>query len=79
MQLNVASLTGLFPSSLAEKYINDQCVTAFGSDIHGLDNSYKKFARVMKGWGPQAEGIMEKTREFFKEDRRQGKTPEKGI
>lgn len=61
LQLNVASLTKLIPSQAVKRYIKEGCVTALGSDIHGLHNSYRDYARAMKRWGLQAERIMEKT------------------
>ena len=65
MQLNVASIAKLRPSNSVKKYIEEHNVAAFGSDIHGLHNSYNDFTRSMKKWGAQAERIMENTRKLL--------------
>lgn len=65
MQLNVSSSAKLRPSNSVKRYIEEYNVTAFGSDIHGLHNSYNDFTRSMKKWGVQAERIMEKTRKLL--------------
>ena len=61
LQLNAASLAKLVSSGRIKGYINGHHVAAFGSDIHGLRNHYKAFARAMKKWGPEAERVMELT------------------
>jgi protein-tyrosine phosphatase len=70
VQLNVASTAKLFPSSIISKCMKQQCVAAYGSDIHGLHNCYQAFTKSMKKWGEGAELVMEKTRKLIvsKED-----------
>lgn len=67
IQLNVSSTVHLFPSRFVKKCMKQNNVAAFGSDIHGLHNSYIEFTRSMKKWGVQAERIMEKTRMLLNE------------
>jgi protein-tyrosine phosphatase len=67
IQLNVSSTANLIPSRFVKKCIKRNYVTALGSDIHGLHNSYKDFTRSMKKWGAQAERIMDKTRTLIGE------------
>jgi hypothetical protein len=62
IQLNVTSTVHFHPSRFIKKCIKQGYVSAFGSDIHGLHNSYKKFSGTMRKWGKRAGIIMEKTR-----------------
>jgi protein-tyrosine phosphatase len=62
VQLNVSSIGKINPSHFAMKCIKGNYVAAFGSDIHGLYDSYKFFTKAMKKLGLQAEKIMERTR-----------------
>lgn len=62
MQLNVSSTVHLYPSHFIRMCMEQNYVIAFGSDIHGLHNSYKEFTKAITRWGVQAENIMEKTR-----------------
>lgn len=62
IQLNVSSTARLFLSSFVKKSIERNTVAALGSDIHGLNNSYKDFTRSMNKLGDRGERIMEKTR-----------------
>ena len=67
IQLNVSSTANFILSSFVKKCIKEHYVVAFGSDIHGLSNSYKDFTRSMKRLGDKAEEIMEKTRKLVSE------------
>lgn len=60
-QLNVASTSKRIPSSFVKSCMNQDCVAALGSDLHGLSKNYKHFSRTMKLWGEQAEEIMQRT------------------
>lgn len=65
MQMNVSSAIYFYPSRFVKRCIEKDYVSAFGSDIHGLHNSYRKFSRTMRKWGEQAGSIMEKTRKLL--------------
>jgi protein-tyrosine phosphatase len=65
IQLNVASAVHLFPSHFINNCIKRNCITAFGSDIHGCHNSYIDFHRAMKKWGIKATRLMEKTQKLL--------------
>lgn len=65
LQINVASLTRFLPSGSARKYMKEHCVSALGSDIHGLGNNYKYFERFIRKSGSQVEAIMKKTRSLL--------------
>jgi protein-tyrosine phosphatase len=62
LQVNVSSLTKLIPSGAAKRYIKGHCVSALGSDIHGLGDNYKDYDKFMRKSRAQAEDIMKKTR-----------------
>lgn len=62
IQLNVSSIATIIPSSFVKKSIKGDYVAALGSDIHGLNNSYKEFTKTMNKLGDRADNIMEKTR-----------------
>ena len=62
IQLNVSSTANMFLSLFVKKCIKQDYVAALGSDIHGLENSYKEFTKSMNKLGNKAERIMERTR-----------------
>ena len=67
IQVNVSSIAHIYKWYRIRKWIRHKYVVAFGSDIHGLHNSYKDFNRAMKKLGPLAQQIMEKTRKLVAE------------
>ncbi len=61
VQLNTYSVIMLGKRKLCKEYLSSNQVVALGSDIHGLKNRYKSFAKVIKKLGSGANDIMQES------------------
>ena len=62
IQVNVSPALQLKSLHFVKQCIEYDYVAAFGSDIHGLHNSYRDFTRSIRRLGSPAEKVMERTR-----------------
>lgn len=65
VQLNAASICSIRKNKLCMKYINDGCVSAIGTDIHGTVNEYKKYNKALRKLGNNADVILDKSRKLL--------------
>ena len=58
-QVNVSSIKCFYTRYVVKKWIKQNYVAAFGSDIHGLRNYYREYVGCMKKLGPLATKVLE--------------------
>jgi len=72
MQINTNSMKNIGLCRRVRDYVKNEYVTAFGSDLHKIDNSYKRYDSVMKKFGKEAVSIQQKAFQLIKPQAGQG-------
>ena len=65
LQLNVDSFCGIFMPKPLKRLIEDGCVYALGSDLHGTEPGYKSWFKAEKKLKWYFDEIMEKTEKLI--------------
>ena len=65
VQLNVRAMAGGRHFIRVMRYLKENNVVAFGSDIHGVSDDYDKFKKIVKRYGAAAREVQGKTAELI--------------